>query len=274
MSNELVAPRRSGKSLDGKLLSGAMAAWLRAASAFAAVLLIWWAATAAQIYPSVLLPSPVVVWQALVDLTRSGLLADYALNTVINLGVGFVISLVLATAIGIPIGLNRTVAEFLYPLIGFLQSIPGIAWIPLALIWFGFGSSAIIFVIVTGIFFTLIFNVIGGVRQSDPVFQQAALTLGANKYQLLRDVVLPSAMPSFITGIIIGVGNGFRSAVAAEMIGGTGGLGYMISNARTYLHTDQVIGGMIVIGLLWVAIDVIVMTPLQRMTVVRWGTIH
>jgi NitT/TauT family transport system permease protein/taurine transport system permease protein len=134
-------------------------------------------------------------------------------------------------------------------------------------------QGAVTFIIFMSAFFPILFSTLTGVRATDRVLIDASETLGATHRDIVRHVILPSTLPFVMTGVRLGFGYGFRALVAGEMIAGSSGLGYMIFNAQDYLRSDIVVLGMLVIGILWLLIDRIVLKPIERRTVERWGTL-
>lgn len=153
-------------------------------------------------------------------------------------------------------GTDKRVEALLDPIFQFLRPIPPIAYIPLAILWFGLGDPPAVFLISIGAFFPVLINTIAGVRSVDSIYVRAALNLGADRMTLFRRVILPAATPYILTGARIGIGTAFIVVIVAEMIAVNSGLGYRILEAREYLWSDKVIAGMITIGLLGLAIDV------------------
>jgi ABC-type nitrate/sulfonate/bicarbonate transport system permease component len=162
-------------------------------------------------------------------------------------------------SIAIPIGIAmswwRAVDEQLNPLMEILRPIPPLAWIPLSILWFGVGETQNQFIIFLAIFFPILLNAISGVKSIEPNLIRAARCLGANEWDILSRVVLKAALPQIVTGIRIGLGVGWMALVAAELVGATSGLGFLINDARTILRTDYVIVGMVTIGLIGLFID-------------------
>lgn len=169
---------------------------------------------------------------------------------------GFVVGAGLALPLGLLMGTDRRVEGLLDPLVQFLRPIPPIAYIPLAILWFGLGDPPAIFLIAIGAFFPVLINTITGVRNVDSIYVRAATNLGAGRMTMFRRVILPAATPYILTGMRIGIGTAFIVVIVAEMIAVNSGLGYRILEAREYLWSDKVIAGMIAIGTLGLAIDV------------------
>lgn len=171
---------------------------------------------------------------------------------------GFAIAIALAVPLGILMGANQSIYDFVNPSIQVLRPIPPIAWIPLAMLWFGLGDPPAYFLIFLGAFFPILINTIGGVRNVDSIYIRAAKNLGAKRIALFWRIILPAATPQILTGIRVGLGVAFICVIIAEMIAVQSGLGFRILEAREYSYTDKVIAGMFTIGLLGLALDYII----------------
>jgi NitT/TauT family transport system permease protein len=181
---------------------------------------------------------------------------------------GFMLGFVLALPLGLVMGANARLREFANPLIQVLRPIPPIAYIPLAILWFGLGNPPAIFLIALGAFFPVLMNTIAGVSQVDSIYLRAARNLGASHTRIFIKVILPAAMPFILSGVRIGIGTAFLVVIVAEMIAVNNGLGYRILEAREYFWTDKIIAGMLSIGLIGLAID-LAMDKLNR-HLLRW----
>lgn len=189
--------------------------------------------------------------------------------------------MMLAAAIGLPLGIvcgilagmSRTVSKLLQPIGLFANSISGIAWIPLAIVWFGIGWVTTLFIMLNTIFWLLFFNAMLGVRGVSRIYEQSVLTMGGSRWNVIWQVYLPGAMPSIITGIRMAMGFGWRALIAAEMIGGNSGLGFMIFASAQEFKMEEVILGVIAIAIIWLATDKWILQPLERWTTRRWGLV-
>lgn len=249
-------------------------ALLRPILPFVPLVILWEMVVRARIYPEFIFPSPFTVAASAVQLARNGWLWEHIASSLLHLGLGFAVGLALAVPLGLAMGFNRVVAAYFDPIVNFLQAIPGLAWAPLAILWLGLTPEAVTLIIFNATFFPLLFNVLQGVRSADQALLDAALTLGASRGRLIRDVILPGSLPSAITGIRISVGHGFRALVGAEMIIATAGIGFMIFDARRYMQSEVVILGMILMGLLWLLMDRLLLKPIERRTIERWGLVR
>ena len=222
-------------------------------------------------YPSYMLPSIGTVLDYARESMLDGSLPRDVLASLARLLIGFVIGMALAIPLGLAIALNRYVADLFRPVLSFLQAIAGIAWVPLTIIWFGMGNGTVIFVIANTIFFAALYNTVIGVQSIPLALHRAVRSHGGRGLALLANLILPGAMVQILLGIRTSVAYGWRALVASEMIAGSNGLGYMTIEAVQWQRTEKIILGMIVIGLLWVLMDRVVFTPIERRTVGRWG---
>ena len=191
-----------------------------------------------------------------------------------RVALGTLIGIALAVPLGIAMGTNRAVSAFFTPLLRFFSVLAGIAWIPIATLWFGYGFGAITFVIFNAVFFVVAYNTLLGVTGIAMPLRHAAASLGASRWQMLTEVLLPGALPNIVTGIRTGMGFAWRGLIAAEMIATNVGLGYMLFVARDFYRTEVIVMGMIVIGALWLLIDRLVLAPWERATIERWGMVR
>lgn len=234
-----------------------------------AVLLLWQLLSHMEVVRPEILPSPTAIAARWIEyllpqeretglagwLQSSELLSDL-IASLRRVVLGFGLGAGLALPLGLLMGTDRRVEALLDPIFQFLRPIPPIAYIPLAILWFGLGDPPAVFLISIGAFFPVLINTIAGVRSVDSIYIRAALNLGADRMTLFRRVILPAATPYILTGARIGIGTAFIVVIVAEMIAVNSGLGYRILEAREYLWSDKVIAGMITIGLLGLAIDV------------------
>jgi ABC-type nitrate/sulfonate/bicarbonate transport system permease component len=162
-----------------------------------------------------------------------------------------------AVPLGILMGWSRRVRDWIEPLVEILRPIPPLAWIPIAILWFGIGIRSAAFIIFLGAFFPVLLNTVSGVRSIDPLLIEAAQMLNAGRRFIFLKVLLPGSVPSILTGMRIGIGIGWMSLVAAEFTGVRQGygLGYMIMTARDIQRPDEILAGMLVIGLIGLGID-------------------
>jgi len=241
---------------------------------FALLVGAWELVVELEVYPRAFFPGPGDVVRALVSLTYKGILPAYLQDSVTRLAVGAAAGALVGIPLGVLIGLHPASHRFFWPLIVFFQAIGDIAWLPILLIWFGFTLTTMTFVIVYTVVFPIIFNTALGVRTVPVDVVRAAQCLGASRIQVLREVLLPGALPNIITGLRTGLGYGWRALIAAEIIVGTSGVGFMMFDARRSGSVVEMILGMILLGLLWYAVDAGLLRPAERATVERWGLVR
>jgi taurine transport system permease protein len=191
-----------------------------------------------------------------------------------RVAVGTLLAIVVSIPLGVAMGLSPAVSSFLTPLFRFFSVLAGIAWIPIATLWFGYGFGAITFVIFNAVFFVVTYNTLLGVASIPLPLRHAAASLGARRWTMLTQVLLPGALPNIVTGVRTGLGFAWRGLIAAEMIATNVGLGYMLFLARDFYRTEVIVFGMIVIGILWLLLDRLLLAPLERATIERWGMVH
>ncbi len=244
-----------------------------------ALLAIWEGLSRAGVINPMILPSPSAVFLRWIAYAKpmmpfdpvegtyvawlfSGELLHDAAASLYRVVMGFLIGAGLALPIGLLMGTSETVYRLINPLLQILRPIPPIAYIPLAILWFGLGNPPAFFLISLGAFFPVLMNTIGGVRTVDAIYVRAARNLGASGATLFWRVILPAATPHIMTGLRVGFGVAFIVLIVAEMIAVNNGLGYRILEAREFFWSDKIIAGMISIGLLGLAID----TGLSRLS--------
>lgn len=238
---------------------------------FAVGVAIWQLLSALDIWPSVLFPSPLQVFQAFIADIASGVLLVNLGVSLKSLGLGFLVGAVVAIPLGYLMGLNRASRDFFDPLVNLLQAIPGLAWIPFAILWFGLGQGAVTFIIVMSVFFPVLHNLLTGIRTVQPVLIEAVRTLGAGRMDVITHVIFPATLPNLMTGIRLGIAFGFRSLVGGEMIASTDGIGYAIFNAQQYFQSPRIVVGMLAIGITWLIMDRFILRPIEQRTTMRWG---
>ena len=222
-------------------------------------------------------PTPWETCQRLGSLLAGTPLLDASIyrHVVDSLGrwvLGFSLATVCGLLVGLVAGAWRWGARLLLPSVQLAQLIPGLAWIPLALLLFGIGPRATVLMIAETAMPPIALSVVGGVRHVDPSYIRAARMMGAGPGALLCRVLLPAALPQILTGLRVGLGNAWRVLVAGEMIVGTGtGIGYAILQARWTLDYASGFACIAIIGLLGLTVERGVFGPLERLVRRRWG---
>ena len=212
-------------------------------------------------------------WGAAFSMHTDCLMTNHVFSSIGRMVLAAVVGIPFGIAFGVLAGMNRTVSNFLEPIGIFANSISGIAWIPLAIVWFGVGWVTTLFIMLNTIFWLVFFNTMMGVRGVSRVYEHGILTLGANRWNVITQVYFPGAMPSIITGIRMAMGFGWRALIAAEMIGGDSGLGFMILVSAMEFKIEEVFLGVITISIIWMATDGYLLKPLEKWTIHRWGLV-
>lgn len=240
-----------------------------------AALVVLWAALvrAFEVDPRVF-PGVGAVWQAGVDAMADGSLPKHVAASLGRVAAGTAIALLVGIPLGVAMGVSPPVAAFFTPLVRFFSVLAGIAWIPIATLWFGYGFGAITFVIFNAVFFVVAYNTLLGVSSIPMPVRHAAASLGAGRWAMLTEVLLPGALPNIVTGIRTGLGFAWRGLIAAEMIATNVGLGYMLFAARDFYRTEVIVLGMVVIGVIWLVLDRLLLAPLERIAAERWGMVR
>jgi NitT/TauT family transport system permease protein/taurine transport system permease protein len=241
---------------------------------FAALVAAWWTIKIAAGISDEVLVSPATAFAAFLRLTTTGVLSEYASTSLRMVGVSAVLSLLVGVPIGFAVGVNRYAARSLDGFLRFLQGISGIAWLPLAIIWFGFSYVTTLVVVIYTLMVPIIFNTMIGVRAIPENYVLALRSLGAGRLRLVKDVYLPGALPSIVVGLRLGMGYGWRALIAAEMLVRRGGLGDLIFSARTFNQIDRIIVGMVIIGCLYIVVDRLIIQPIENLTIARWGVLR
>lgn len=236
-------------------------------------LLLWYLVTdLLELMPAIILPSPEKVFftiyeKILVPVGEEKLFGHVGVSLV-RILVGTGIALGLAIPLGILMGWYENLDAMASPIIEVLRPIPPIAWIPLAILWFGIGLGSKVFIIAIGVFFPTLINTYMGVKFVEPLLIKAAQTLGAKDKDILWEVIVPASVPLIVAGVRIGVGLGMMCLVAAELVAASSGLGYLIMLGGDDLKPELSITGMILIGILGLIADRMILGIERR--VVFW----
>ena len=243
--------------------------WLRPLAFIAALLVIWQIAVTRN--PIHLLPTPWGVAGGIADLLRHGLLFKYVVASLFRVTWGFALAAVLAIPLGLAIGWYRRADMAFNPLIQILRPISPLAWIPIAILWFGVGDISSIFLIFLGCFFPLLLTAINAVKNIPTVYINAGRNFGMGPAMLVYRVLYPAVVPQLIIGLRITLGVAWLVVVAAEMIAVDSGLGFLIVDARNAGNRyDLVVAGMVIIGFIGLLLDTS-MRSLEKVKSFRWG---
>lgn len=220
------------------------------------MLLVFWEAMALTGHTKpYAMPAPAAIVNTTLDYLTNGKLLKNISVSFIRVFEGFFLALIAGFTLGILASVFRKVNIFTDFIIQIIRPIPPIAWIPLAILWFGIGENSKIFIIFLGAFFPIFVNTMDGVHNIEAKYFELAQAYGVSKTKLIKLIVIPGALPSIMTGIRLGIGNAWVCVVAAEMIGATSGVGYMLSDGRSLSRPDVVILGMLLVGIVGKIMD-------------------
>jgi NitT/TauT family transport system permease protein len=229
---------------------------------------VWWAVVAGT--RSVIFPTPLQVVTGTFELVQDGTLWNHIGSSLFRVASGFLLAVMVAVPLGLWMGWVNGAFRTLNPMVQILRPISPIAWIPLAILWFGVGDVSPIFLIFLSSVFPLVVQTIAGVHTIDRQYLQAAENFGVSRTKLFLKVVIPAALPQIIVGMRIALGVAWLVVVAAEMIALRSGLGYLIIDSRNAGNRyDLVVAGMVIIGLTGLLLDGL-MRRLERLKTVRW----
>ena len=238
----------------------------------AALIATWWTAVAAT--RSVIFPTPWDVVSGTFELLQDGSLYRHIGASLMRVGTGFLLAVCVAVPLGLWMGWVRGAYSTLNPIFQILRPISPIAWIPIAILWFGVGNASPIYLIFISSVFPMVVQTTVGVHTIEKRYLRAAENFGVSRATLFRQVVIPAVLPQVVVGMRIGLGVAWLVVVAAEMIALRSGLGYLIIDSRNAGNRyDLVIAGMIIIGFIGLLLDGL-MRLLENMKVVRWRYAH
>lgn len=238
----------------------------------AALIFFWWLVTYAGLIKPLFLPSPMGVINALLTMLREGFTGvsfwEHIWVSTLRVFGAFLLACVIGIPLGIAMGMNPIARGIFDPPIEFYRPIPPLAYLPLMIIWFGIDELSKVLLIFLSVLAPLVLGARAGVRSAAIEQIHAAYSFGATRWQVIRMVVLPAAMPEIFTAMRVGIGFGWTTLVAAEMVAATSGLGYTVLSASRFLQTDIVIMGIVVIAIIAYAFDHLVRFVERR--VVPW----
>ena len=228
----------------------------------------WWAAVVRT--ESAIFPTPLQVVTGTVELVNDGTLWEHIGASLMRVGAGFSLAFVVAIPLGLWMGRVNAVYMTLNPVFQMLRPISPIAWIPIAILWFGVGNASPIFLIFIASVFPMILQTAVGVHTIDARYLRAAENFGVSRFDLMRRVVVPAVLPQVLIGMRVGLGVAWLVVVAAEMIALKSGLGYLIMDSRNAGNRyDLVVAGMVIIGLIGLLLDSL-MRSFEELKSVRW----
>lgn len=229
----------------------------------------WEFAAGRQAVP--ILPGPLAVAQGIGELAEKGLLGKYIVASLFRVTWGFFLAMLTAIPIGLMLGRHRRAGLALNPLLQMLRPISPLAWIPMAILWFGVGDLSAVFLIYLASFMPLAVSAMNAVRNIPSIHLDAGRNFGLSEFQLLRKVIYPAVLPQLLVGVRLALGIAWLVVVAAEMIAVNSGLGFLIVDSRNAGNRyDLVVAGMVLIGFIGLLLDTAIRS-LERSRALRWG---
>jgi taurine transport system permease protein len=265
--------RHAGEGRNGGYLRRAFRTRRITLASLAILIALWLLLTQFDLVDDLFLPGPVSLWDGFLDLIDNGYKsrtiwehAGLSLERVLG---GFLTGAVAGTLVGLGMGYNRWVEAFFSPLVEFFRQLPQLAYLVLLIVWFGIGETAQIVLLFLTAFPVSAIAAMDGVRSVSLLRLQAARSLGASEWQIFRHVVFPSALHEIFTGARLAIGVVYATLIAAEIISGATGLGWMIMDAGRFLRSDYVFVGILVIGIMGLLLDRLLLAAEHR--VVHWA---
>ncbi|HWF95973.1 MAG TPA: ABC transporter permease [Xanthobacteraceae bacterium] len=244
----------------------------RTAVPFLLVGALWELTAHLGLFPPRLFPPLEDVAAALVRLTVAGILPRHAAETLLRLLAGFWLAAIVGVSLGIAMGRSRLTEDMLLPLVSIGAPIPGVAYAPLFLLWFGLGNVSAVLLVGFVSTFPIVFNTWTGVKAVKEIWVRSAQAMGAEEGQLFRRVILPGALPYILAGLRLGLAQAWRILVVVELLAAVPwGLGWLIFGAREFLNTDVMLAGIVVIGAIGLVLENLVFRRIEQATVIRWG---
>jgi NitT/TauT family transport system permease protein len=236
---------------------------------------IWEIVARSGIFMRKLFPTLEDAARAFYDLSVSGILEHHTAETLLRLISGFGLAAVVGLTIGVLMGRSRRAEDICLPLVSILAPIPGLAYTPLFLLWFGPGEVSAVLLVAFVSMFPVIYNSWTGVKAVKEIWLRSALAMGADNKRIFRHVIIPGALPYILTGLRLGLAQAWRILVAVEMLAAVPwGLGWLIFGAREFLNTDAMMAGVFVIAVIGLCLEKYVFQKIEDYTVVRWGMVE
>ena len=222
-----------------------------------AFIVIWEVACPSGLVEPIILPPPSKVLARAVSLWEQNLLIAHILASARRVMIGFLVAVLVAIPLGIMLGTNRIARAIFDPILSFLRPLPSMSWIPLSLLWFGITETQKYSIVFMGSFAPALLYVMEATQNIDPILIRAARNLGANRYQVMREVIFPGCMPQILSGMKVILGLSWTCVISAELVASQEGLGFMIMNGREFFQTDTVVLGMVLISFTVLLTDIV-----------------
>lgn len=213
-------------------------------------LLLWQFLSQIGFFPSYALPAPTRVVGTIMSMAQDGSLWGHIYITVQRIVLGFFLGIAVALVVGCIVGFFKRSEQLFDPLLQAFRSIPSLAWVPLFILWFSIGEMSKVLLIAVGVFFPVYLNIVSGIQGVDRKLIEVGKVYGFTQFQIIRRIVLPAAMPSFLVGIRGGLGLGWMFVVAAELMGASEGLGFLLIFGQNMTRADLILASIILFAIL------------------------
>jgi len=230
----------------------------------ATLLLLWEAACRTGLFPPNQLPAPTVVFQEMAALAATGELFDHIGITLYRVFAGFLLGVAVATVLGSLTGYSRACRELLDPLVQALRNVPSLAWVPLFILWLGIFELSKVTLIAVGVFFPVYLNLMSGIQGVDRKLVEVGRVYRLTGFRLVRRVLLPATLPAYLVGLRSGLGLGWMFVIAAELMGASKGLGFLLLDGQMTSRPQVIIGSLVLFAIFGKLTDVILVTVGQR----------
>lgn len=242
---------------------------------FTAMIILWELVVNFGGFPPKLTPSTLQISEAFIRLIHDGIIFKSLISTLYRLFCGFLIASVCGICIGLIMGRIQFVEDLLLPIVSFIYPIPGIAYAPLFVLWFGLGDFPTILLISFAASFPIIFNAWKGVSNLKAIWIRSSQVMGASNTTIFYKVILPGALPFILTGLRLGLATAWRILVAVELfMSVNSGLGMLIFGSQTFLNIDVMLSAIIVIGISGYVLEKIIFGYIEKCTVIKWGMVQ
>jgi len=270
-SHVILSPTFSLRQSVAAIFTKRMKFWLMLAG-FSILLLIWEITARFSGWSSHVFPRPLAVAGSIYELSLSGILLEHTVASLFRVTVGFYLAVILGIPLGIVLGRVKKCQLLIGPIVQFLRPISPLAWIPLAMLWFGIGDPPAIFLIFLSSFFPIVVSITIASRSINSVFFQVAANFNFSRMEVFTKIIVPAIIPAVATALRISITIAWVVVVAAEMIAVQSGLGYLILDSRNALRMDYVMAGMIVIGIIGLMLDIVI-KRLGKIDSAKWGAV-
>jgi taurine transport system permease protein len=231
--------------------------WLISITSLIVFLLIWELICSAELVDHIFLPAPSEVFLRGMNMWDQSTLVANVLASTRRVMVGFLAAVIVSIPLGIMLGSSHIARAIFDPILSFLRPLPSMSWIPLTLLWFGITETQKYSIVFMGAVTPALLYVIDATRNIDPLLIRAARNLGANRFQVMREVILPGCMPQILSGMKVILGLSWTCVISAELVAANEGLGFMIMNGKEFFQTDTVVLGMVLISFTVIITDIL-----------------